>query len=323
MRLLRHAAGGALGVEPRSSSVRGRSLSLRWSLRHGCSDDLGLARGAQSPPHDDAFDRDVDRDSIGVVLPQPAIPETSPLWGSHEALGGRAQNVLEPVRVGLLDDGRAALDEDEKRVAREAVITRVIRERDARVGLQTLQFPAESERCREADGAAVAVPQTHRCDRRHDRSAGRRSVRHSGRQIASDDRIDFVGPCHGFGVWRLQHLDVLNVLGLETDQSNTEVGSKTSRPGRTEGRGKHDGVTAWRRRIIAPRAAVAGPVAAVVPRNDPAKWARRRAGGGALCSTAAGRAQLLHSGVSSADPIVKIERLSRSRPLRFGFGAVK
>ena len=184
---------GPCGVDPRRGAVLRRRLGLRVA-RGRLAEELRRAPAGEVRPTRHAVDPDVDGNPVGVILPQPPVPERAALPGAEIALGARSYLAVEQVAVGFQRQARVALGQDVAVLRGEAVLSGVVGEGDARVPADPLELLAEAERRGEADRPALAIAQADRRDRGDHGTAGRRHVRERRRHIAVDDLVDPVGP---------------------------------------------------------------------------------------------------------------------------------
>lgn len=102
--------------------------------------------------------------------------------------------LLEDLPVGSSVVAGRSLDEHEPGIGGEAVLARVVGQRDAGVLLDAVELAAEAERGGEGDDAGLPVAQADRSDRRDDGAAGRGHVCQRRRQVAGDDGVIEIGP---------------------------------------------------------------------------------------------------------------------------------
>ena len=87
-----------------------------------------------------------------------------------------------------------ALHDHDARRGGEAVLARVIRKRDAGVGLDAVELAPEAQRGGEADRCGRAVAQAKRRDRREHGAARGSGVCQRGGEVTADDRILAIRP---------------------------------------------------------------------------------------------------------------------------------
>lgn len=105
---------------------------------------------------------------------------------------GRSVSASTAGRDGVV--GRRALDEDESRVRRKAMLAGVIGQRDARVLVNAIELAPESKRGGEADPAGLPLAQSDRRDRSDHSAAGGRHISQRRREVATNDLVTKVRP---------------------------------------------------------------------------------------------------------------------------------
>ncbi len=190
-----HVADGLLHVGARTAAV------LRGRLRCGVVGEVGPDDAGRSAAvvHQDPGDRDPDREPLPVVdLHQRAQRPAVPL--AEELLPLRRDR-LQPRAVGLGVDGRDALHQHVLGPVAEAVLARVVRQRDVRVAAQPVELLRQAEGRVHGDRARLPVADPERRHRHRHDTPGGRDVGEPGRRVPADDLVHLVVPLdtHGRG----------------------------------------------------------------------------------------------------------------------------
>ena len=183
-------------LHARASALARRVLWRGRPCRRLRSGHARLAGALEVRPREHSLDAHRHEHAVGVVGAQPAIPEQSRPRGPHETCRCRAHALGQHLPIGIDLIARRPLHEHEARFVGEAVLARMVGERDARVLLDPVELAPEAERRGEANGCSLAVAQADWCDRRDHGAAGRGHVCERCRQIAADDVVLEIGP-HG------------------------------------------------------------------------------------------------------------------------------